>query len=51
MSVHIDHEHANERKEHCRTTVADFVGLALRDQADMMTGDFNQVGGDLEECT
>ena len=51
MSVNVNNDHANTRKEHCRTTVDDISGLVLRGQVDIVTGDWNQAGGYLEECT
>ena len=51
MSVHIHNEHANKRREHGRKTVADMIGLALRDEVDIITGDWNQAGWYLEETT
>ena len=49
-SVHMNNEHANTRREHARITLADLLGLALRERADSVAGDFNQAGGYLEEC-
>ena len=50
VSVHMNNCHANKRREHARITFADLIGLALRDRADFVSGDFNQAGGYLEEC-
>ena len=50
VSVHMNNEHANRRRKDCRVTLSDLIGLALRDRADIMAGDFNQAGGYLEEC-
>ena len=50
VSVHMNNEHANRRRADCRISLADLVGLALRDKADIMSGDFNQAGSYLEEC-
>ena len=50
LGVHVNNDHANKRREDCRKTMADLTGLALRDKVDIMTGDFNQAGGYLEEC-
>ena len=50
VSVHMNNEHANTRREHARITLADLLGLALRERADFVAGDFNQAGGYLEEC-
>ena len=50
FGVHINNDHANKRRADCRKTCADLVGLALREQADIITGDWNQAGGYLEEC-
>ena len=36
--------------ENCRISLADLIGLALRERADIMSGDFNQAGSYLEEC-
>ena len=51
MSVHLHNEHVNRRREHGRKTVADIIGLALRDQVDIVSGDWNQAGWYLEEST
>ena len=51
MSVHLHNEHVNKRREHGRKTVADMIGLALRDEVDIVTGDWNQAGWYLEETT
>ena len=45
MSVHVNNDHANTRKEHCGTTVADLIGLVLRYQVDIVTG----IGTKLED--
>ena len=50
MSIHANNEHANTRRGDCRRTVADVIGLALRDKVDIIAGDFNQAGGYLTEC-
>ena len=50
LGVHINNVHANTRREHCRTTVADVIGLALRDMADIISGDWNQAGYYHSEC-
>ena len=50
MGVHINHGHANKRREYCRLTCVDLITLCLRDQKDFITGDWNQAGGYLEEC-
>ena len=42
--VHMHRHHANTRRQHGRTTAADLLGLALRDKADAITGDWNQAG-------
>ena len=34
----------------CRRTIADLIGLMLRDKVDIATGDFNQAGYSLGEC-
>ena len=51
MSVHCNNTHVNERRWDGRITVADLIGLGLRDKVDIMTGDWNQAGWYLEECT
>ena len=44
----MDHEHAKEA-EACRQTLADFLALMLRDEVDIVTGDFNQASKFLGE--
>ena len=51
MTVHLNNDHVNKRRQDGRTTVADLVGLALRDKVDIVTGDWNQAGWYLEEST
>ena len=43
-------EHVNKKRGDGRVTTADLIGLGLRDKLDIMTGDWNQAGGYLEEC-
>ena len=45
VSVHMNNAHANKKREHARITLADLIGLALRERADLFAGDFNQAGG------
>ena len=49
ISIHVDHEYANKTKGDCRKRLADLVCLALRDEVDIITGDFSQAGGYLGE--
>ena len=50
MGVHVNNVRANRRRADCRRTIADLVGLCLRDKVDIMAGDFNQAGWYLDEC-
>ena len=50
MGVHVNNDHANKRRADCRTTCGGLIMLGLRDRVDIITGDFNQAGGYLEEC-
>ena len=43
-------DHANQRKQDYLRTVANLIGLALYEKVDIITGDWDQAGGHLEEC-
>ena len=49
LGVPIINNHANTRRSHCRITVSDLFGLALRDRVDIISGDWNQSGHYLGE--
>ena len=49
-TTHTHNDHANTRKVDGRVTVADLIGLALRDKLDILSGDWNQAGSYLKEC-
>ena len=49
LSIHVNNDYANKTQCDGRKMLTDLVGLALRDETDIITGDFNQAGGYLEE--
>ena len=49
-SARANHDNANKRRHDCRQTVADLIGIALRDKVDIATRDFNQSGYYWGEC-
>ena len=49
-SVHLNNDHANKNRIDGRTTLANFFILMLRDQVDLVSGDWDQGGGYLGEC-
>ena len=48
-SIHIDPGYANNTPGACRILLADLICLALRDEVDIITGDFDKSGSYLEE--
>ena len=46
----MNNDYANKTRGDCRKLLADLLGLALRDEVDIITGDWNQAGDYLEEC-
>ena len=50
IGIHVNDQFANKKRDHCRILCADLIGLALREKADIITRDWNQAGGYIEEC-
>ena len=49
ISIHVNNDYANKKRGDCRKMLADLICLALRDETEIVTGDFNQAGSYIEE--